>query len=258
VALAKRQQEERIAAERREAEERARREAEAKRQAAAEAAKKKAEEEALAKHQQEERIAAERSEAEERVRREAAAKRQADVEVAKAAAEPQKIASLPQASNVDPPEHSVSDPTTLARSLQAELKRVGCDPGAVDGRWGAKAKEALRDFNEVARAALSVELPTEDALETVRAKKERVCALTCSPNEKEKDGRCVARAKSEPTRPKVSEGPRGARGQGAQAKQDVPARNKCHFGFGPGSPANSRPAVKCQGDSYNGYGEKSR
>src|SRR5262249_34704371 len=59
-ALAKRQREERVAAEGREAEERAFREAEAKRQAAAEAAaKKKAEEEALAKRQQEERIAAE-------------------------------------------------------------------------------------------------------------------------------------------------------------------------------------------------------
>jgi hypothetical protein len=68
-ALTKRQHEERIAAERREAEERTRREVEAKHQAAAaEAAKKKVEEEALAKRQQEERIAAERREAEERVK----------------------------------------------------------------------------------------------------------------------------------------------------------------------------------------------
>jgi membrane protein involved in colicin uptake len=91
------------------------------------ALQKKAEEEALAKRQQEERIAAERREAEERARRKAEENRQVAAELAKAAAEPQKIASLPQASNVDLPADSMSDPTTRARSLQAELKRVGCE-----------------------------------------------------------------------------------------------------------------------------------
>ena len=31
----------------------------------------------------------------------------------------------------------------LARALQTELKRVGCDPGNVDGVWGDKAKRVL-------------------------------------------------------------------------------------------------------------------
>ena len=108
-------------------------------EAARAALQKKAEEEALAKRQQEERIAAERREAEERARREAEAKRQAAAEAAKKkaegearidAAEQQKIASLPLGLKVELPDRAANDPTALARSLQAELKRVGCDPGA--------------------------------------------------------------------------------------------------------------------------------
>ena len=36
----------------------------------------------------------------------------------------------------------------LARLLQMELKRVGCDPGDVDGKWGSKSKKALNEFHE--------------------------------------------------------------------------------------------------------------
>jgi hypothetical protein len=183
------------------------------------ALQKKAEAEALAKRQQEERIATEKRAAEERARQEAEAKRQAAAEAAKIPAEPQRIASLPQGPKGELPERPVNDPTTLARSLQAELKRLGCDPGAVDGNWSAKAKDALRDFNEAAKPTLLVELPTEDALQTLREKKGRVCALACGPNEKARDGRCVARTRSERTRPKVSDGPQGAPGKRAQAKQ---------------------------------------
>src|SRR5208282_1581679 len=77
----------------------------------------------------------------------------------------------------------------LTRSLQAELKRVGCDPGAVVGGWGAKAKEALHEFGRTAKVTLSAEEPTEEALQAVAAHKGRVCVLTCSANERERNGR---------------------------------------------------------------------
>jgi hypothetical protein len=94
------------------------------------------------------------------------------------------------------PEHVVRDPEGLTRALQRELARVGCYSGAVDGRWGAKANEALREFSRHAKVSLSVDKPTEDALRTIAAIKHPVCILRCAAHQKVSGGRCVS-AKSE-------------------------------------------------------------
>jgi hypothetical protein len=112
----------------------------------------------------------------------------------------------------------------LARSLQGELKRVGCDPGAVDGPWGAKAKDALREFSRTAKVTLSVEEPTEDALKSVAAQKGRVCVLKCGANEREKGGRCVAVATAKPEQ---------VTSKGTQPTH-APLEKNCAFGFRPG------------------------
>jgi hypothetical protein len=106
------------------------------------------------------------------------------------------VAALPPGAK--PTGESMADQAKLARALQTELKRVGCDPGALDGRWSTKAKEALREFSRSVNLALSVESPTEDALRAVAEKSGRICRLTCSPHEKEQNGRCVATATAEP------------------------------------------------------------
>jgi hypothetical protein len=36
----------------------------------------------------------------------------------------------------------------LPRSLQAELRRVGCNTGAVDGNWNTASQRALDLFNK--------------------------------------------------------------------------------------------------------------
>ena len=90
------------------------------------------------------------------------------------------------------------DPEALARVLQVELARVGCNPGAVDGRWGAKAIEALRQFSRHAKVSLPVDEPTEDALRAIAAIKHPVCILKCAAHQKVSGGRCVPVAKSEP------------------------------------------------------------
>jgi hypothetical protein len=95
-------------------------------------------------------------------------------------------------------EQTARDPEALARMLQAELARVGCNPGAVDGRWGAKAIEALRQFSRHAKMSLSVDEPTEDALRAIAAIKRPVCILKCAAHQKVSGGRCVSVAKSEP------------------------------------------------------------
>src|SRR5262245_16510763 len=111
-----------------------------------------------------------------RMAREAAAaaeqERLAAVKAAEEAKERVKIAGLPPAIS----EQVNKDPLALARALQTELKRVGCDPGAVNGQWGKEAKEALANFAQLARVSLTVEEPTQGALQAVASKRGRICA----------------------------------------------------------------------------------
>jgi uncharacterized caspase-like protein len=86
------------------------------------------------------------------------------------------------------------DPLALTRSLQAELKRVGCDPGAIDGVWGVGAREALAEFIRLAKLSLPAE-PSAAALDAVSSHKKRVCPLRCEADERMVDGRCVAKAR---------------------------------------------------------------
>jgi tetratricopeptide (TPR) repeat protein len=75
-----------------------------------------------------------------------------------------------------PPEASVDpvDPEKLARDIQAELKRVGCDPGSVDGKWGKNAEMALQKFASHAKVVVSLE-PAAATLEILTAQQSRVC-----------------------------------------------------------------------------------
>jgi hypothetical protein len=80
----------------------------------------------------------------------------------------------------------------LARNLQNELRRVGCDPGNVDGKWDNKTKGALNDFVRLTKTTIPSDEPTDEALRTIELQKSRVCPLKCSSNQKEVNGRCVA------------------------------------------------------------------
>jgi hypothetical protein len=69
---------------------------------------------------------------------------------------------------------------------------VGCDPGTIDGAWGAKAKSALADFARHAKRRISVEAPSEAALDQRLNAKERVCPRVCEAGSVDKGGRCLA------------------------------------------------------------------
>ena len=76
------------------------------------------------------------------------------------------------------------------RSLQLELKRVGCDPGDI-GIWTDGSKRALENFNKYADTNLMVNVASIEALETVKARKERVCPLACKTGYYAKGDSCV-------------------------------------------------------------------
>jgi hypothetical protein len=96
------------------------------------------------------------------------------------------------------------DPRALARALQTELKRVGCDPGAVDGNWGRKAEEALSEFARQTKVTLAREA-SQEALQAVAGQHTRVCALICGADQMERDGKCVAKAAPARRKPQVVE-----------------------------------------------------
>ncbi|MEL4411555.1 hypothetical protein, partial [Shewanella algae] len=56
-----------------------------------------------------------------------------------------KFDEMPQGGSL-PVSVAPTDTRDLTRSLQVELKRVGCFPGLVDGVWGDATKGALANF----------------------------------------------------------------------------------------------------------------
>ncbi|MGY4372039.1 putative caspase-like protein [Bradyrhizobium sp. LB1.3] len=102
---------------------------------------------------------------------EAAAKQAADKKAADA--EGRKIAALSPPPS-DPP------PGDITKSVQSELRRVGCLSAAADGDWSAASQRSLTLFNKYAGTQLDVKLASVDALDALKAKPGRVCPLICN------------------------------------------------------------------------------
>jgi hypothetical protein len=79
----------------------------------------------------------------------------------------------------------------LPRSLQAELRRVGCNTGAVDGNWNAASQRSLDLFNKHAGVKLEVKVASVDALDVVKSKTTRVCPLICDHGFRADSDRCT-------------------------------------------------------------------
>ena len=186
----------------------AKRAAEERRRAEKEAALRKAEAEdrrqeleALKRKQAEERerLASERDALAERLKalEDAAKKRAAEAAKQKPiekspdepAAEPQQLAALDPAPGS--PAEPALDAYTMVLVLQNELKRVGCDPGKVDGKWGPQGRRALASFNKHAKLTLPTNEPTMEALSKIKALEDRVCPLTCGVQYRIQGDQCV-------------------------------------------------------------------
>ncbi|AWL93732.1 MULTISPECIES: caspase family protein [Bradyrhizobium] len=97
----------------------------------------------------------------------------------------QQVAALP------PPVETEQISADTARALQAELRRVGCNVGVVDGVWGEPSQKALDLFNKHAGMKLNVSVATTDALDAVRNKGGRICPLTCENGYRAEGDRCT-------------------------------------------------------------------
>jgi hypothetical protein len=79
----------------------------------------------------------------------------------------------------------------LPRSLQSELRRVGCNTGAVDGNWNTASQRSLDLFNKHAGTKLDVKTASADALDAVKGKANRVCPLACDHGFRADGDRCT-------------------------------------------------------------------
>jgi hypothetical protein len=117
---------------------------------------------------------------------------QAALKAAKEATERAKVASLPSlpAGVAKLLEQVADNPSALTRALQTELKRVGCEPGSVDGTWGVKDRSALQEFVRWSKIEVPGQEPSEAALRAVASQQRRVCAPSCPWGYIEVGGKC--------------------------------------------------------------------
>jgi hypothetical protein len=69
-------------------------------------------------------------------------------------------------------------PHEIALAVQTELKRVGCDPGDIDGVWGGQSREALAAFGHFAKVDVAELAPTPQILALIKGKTEVVCVAS--------------------------------------------------------------------------------
>jgi hypothetical protein len=70
-------------------------------------------------------------------------------------------------------------PAELVKSVQSELRRVGCLTAAADGEWNTASQRSLTLFNKHAGTKFNVKLASLDALDAIKLKSTRVCPLIC-------------------------------------------------------------------------------
>src|SRR5438874_2037172 len=79
----------------------------------------------------------------------------------------------------------------VTKSVQAELRRVGCLTGNADGNWNNASQRSLTQFNRYAGTKLDTKVASVDALDTIKLKSSRVCPLVCEHGFQADGDRCT-------------------------------------------------------------------
>jgi uncharacterized caspase-like protein len=120
----------------------------------------------------------------------AKAKIEAEAKAAAQQAEKIVVAVAMSAQSADSGKPAV-DIAATARSLQTELRRVGCYSGDAKDEWTADARRALERFNKNAGTKFDIKVASIDTLDAVRGKTGRICPLSCSHGFKPDGDNCV-------------------------------------------------------------------
>jgi uncharacterized caspase-like protein len=79
----------------------------------------------------------------------------------------------------------------VTKSVQAELRRVGCLTGNADGNWNNASQRSLTLFNRYAGTKLDTKVASVDTLDTIKLKSSRVCPLVCEHGFQADGDRCT-------------------------------------------------------------------
>ena len=79
----------------------------------------------------------------------------------------------------------------VTKSVQAELRRVGCLTGNTDGNWNNASQRSLTQFNRYAGTKLDTKVASVDTLDTIKLKSSRVCPLVCEHGFQADGDRCT-------------------------------------------------------------------
>jgi hypothetical protein len=82
-------------------------------------------------------------------------------------------------------------PADLTRSVQTELRRVGCLTAPADGDWNPTSQRSLSQFNKNAGTRLDVKTVNADTLDAIKQKSSRVCPLVCEHGFRADGDQCV-------------------------------------------------------------------
>lgn len=82
-------------------------------------------------------------------------------------------------------------PAEITKSVQLELRRVGCLTGAADGDWNTASQRSLTLFNRYAGTKFDARVASRDTLDAIKLKPSRVCPLACEHGFKADGERCV-------------------------------------------------------------------
>jgi hypothetical protein len=85
----------------------------------------------------------------------------------------------PEQANDSIPKSDKAAANNISVLLQTELRRVGCNTGAIDGNWNTAAQKSLALFNKNAQTKFDIKVASVDALDAVRSKPARICPLIC-------------------------------------------------------------------------------
>jgi uncharacterized caspase-like protein len=117
----------------------------------------------------------------------------ADAERKRIEAPPARAAQLAPRENLASlnPTAPAASQNDINKSVQTELRRVGCYSGNVDGDWDSDSQRSLSQFNRSSGMKLDVKTANADTLDAIKQKSTRVCPLVCEHGFKADGERCT-------------------------------------------------------------------
>lgn len=86
------------------------------------------------------------------------------------------------------PAETPADRIALIRSLQFELKRVGCYSGEINGVWTTSSRLAMKSFTDRVNASLPIDNPDQVLLSLVKGHQDQACPSGTTRAAKSEDG----------------------------------------------------------------------